>query len=81
MPLLVTKVNPVAHHNIGAFFMDHNDCQKAVPHFLKAIQMKENYAYPYHGLGVCASRENPPTGALMNSFRKALEIDPRRQEP
>ena len=74
--LAVTEFNPLAHHNIGAFFLDQNDCQKAVPHFLKAIQVKENYAYPYHGLGVCASRETPPTGA-MYLFRKALEIDPR----
>jgi protein O-mannosyl-transferase len=74
--LRVTEVNPVAHHNIGAFYLSQNDCQKAVPHFLKAIEMKKNYADPYHGLGVCASRETPPAGA-MAYFRKALEIDPR----
>lgn len=74
--LAETEINPLAHHNIGAFYMDQNDCGKAVPHFLEAIRMKENYAYPYHGLGVCASRETPPTGA-MYFFRKALEIDPR----
>jgi Tfp pilus assembly protein PilF len=74
--LAATEVNPLAHHNIGAFYMDKNDCRKAVPHFLEAIRMKENYAYPYHGLGVCASRETPPTGA-MYFFRKALELDPR----
>jgi len=74
--LRVTGVNPVAHHNIGAFYLGQNDCQKAVPHFLKAIQMKENYADPYHGLGVCALRETPPADALY-FFTKALEIDPR----
>jgi protein O-mannosyl-transferase len=74
--LAATEINPMAHNNIGAFYMDQNDCHKAVPHFLKAIQMKANYASPYHGLGVCASRETPPTGA-MYFFRKALEIDPR----
>jgi Tfp pilus assembly protein PilF len=74
--LRVTEVNPVAHHNIGAFYLDQNDCQKAVPHFLKAIEMKEIYADPYHGLGICASRETPPADALY-FFTKALEIDPR----
>ena len=59
--------------------MDHNDCQKAVPHFQKAIQMKENYAYPYHGLGVCASREKNPEGALRY-FRQAILIDTRFAE-
>jgi Tfp pilus assembly protein PilF len=77
--LAVTEVNHGAHHNIGAFYMDHNDCQKAVPHFLKAIQMKKNYAYPYHGLGVCASRENNTEGAL-HYFRQAILIDPRFAE-
>jgi tetratricopeptide (TPR) repeat protein len=74
--LRVTEINPVAHHNIGAYYLDHNDCQKAVPHFLQAIQMKEHYADPYHGLGVCASRETPP-GDAMYFFGKALEINPR----
>jgi Flp pilus assembly protein TadD len=74
--LAVTEINPMAHNNIGAFYLDQNDCPKAVPHFLKAIQMEENYASPYHGLGVCASRETPPAGA-MYFFRKALEINPR----
>ena len=74
--LAATEINPMAHQNIGAFYLDQNDCHKAVPHFLKAIQMKNNYASPYHGLGVCASRETPPAGA-MYFFTKALEIDPR----
>lgn len=73
--LAATKVNPLAHHNVGAFYLDQGDCQKAVPHFLEAIRMKENYAYPYHGLGVCASRQTPPTGALY-FFGRALELDP-----
>ncbi|MCK7514685.1 MAG: tetratricopeptide repeat protein [Desulfobacterales bacterium] len=63
--LASTKVNPLAHHNIGAFYLDKGDCQKAVPHFLEAIRIKETYAYPYHGLGVCASRQTPPTGAHL----------------
>jgi Flp pilus assembly protein TadD len=74
--LTATKVNPLAHHNIGAYYLEKNDCQRAVPHFLEAIRMKENYAYPYDALGVCASRRIPPTGALY-FFAKALEIDPR----
>ncbi len=74
--LAATDVNPMAHQKIGEFYLEQNDCQKAVPHFLEAIRMKENFAYPYHGLGVCASRAIPPAGAQY-FFRKALEIDPR----
>ena len=74
--LAATEVNPVAHQKIGEFYLDRNDCSRAVPHFLKAIEMKENYAYAYHGLGVCASRETPPAGALY-FFRHALQLDPQ----
>ena len=77
--LAVTEVNHGAHHNIGAFYLDQNDCQKAVPHFLEAIQIKENYANPYHGLGVCASRENNIEGA-HHYFRQAILIEPRFAE-
>ena len=74
--LAATEVNPVAHQKIGEFYLDRNDCSRAVPHFLKAIEMKENYAYAYHGLGVCASRETPQDGALY-FFRQALQLDPQ----
>jgi Flp pilus assembly protein TadD len=74
--LHVTEMNPMAHQKIGEFYLDQNDCRNAVPHFLEAIRMKENFAYPYSGLGVCASHQTPPTGALY-FFAKALEIDPR----
>ena len=74
--LIATDVNPMAHQKIGEFYLEQNDCQKAIPHFLEAIRMKENFAFPFHGLGVCASRATPPAGAHY-FFRKALEIDPR----
>jgi Flp pilus assembly protein TadD len=74
--LAATEVNPMAHQKIGEFYLDQNDCGRAVPHFLKAIEMKENYAYAFHGLGVCASRETPPAGALY-FFGQALQIDPQ----
>jgi tetratricopeptide (TPR) repeat protein len=74
--LAATEINPMAHQKIGEFYSDQNDCKRAVPHFLKAIEMKQNYAYAYHGLGVCASREADPKGALY-FYRQALQIDPQ----
>jgi Tfp pilus assembly protein PilF len=73
--LAATDINPMACQKLGEFYLEQNDCQKAAPQFLEAIRMKANYAYPYHGLGVCASRQNPPTGALY-FFGRALELDP-----
>jgi tetratricopeptide (TPR) repeat protein len=70
------EFNPVAHQKIGEYYLKRNDCRRAVPHFLKAIEMKENYPYAFHGLGVCAALETPPAGALY-FFRQALQIDPQ----
>lgn len=72
--LAVTEANHGANYNIGAFYLDQNDCQKAVPYFLKALEIKENYANPYHSLGVCAARNNNHEGALRY-FRQAILID------
>jgi protein O-mannosyl-transferase len=78
--LLVTKINPLAQHNIGAFYLEQNDCKKAVPHFLKAIEMKNDFSRAFHGLGVCAVRENNPAGAL-HCFQQAIRIDPHFVKP
>jgi Flp pilus assembly protein TadD len=72
--LTVTKVNPVARYNIGAHYLEKNDCKKAVPHFLEAIEMKKDFAKAFHCLGVCASREGNADGALYY-FGQAILID------
>ena len=74
--LAVTERNPLAHNNIGAFYLERNECQKAVPYFLKAIEMRKDYAYPYGNLGVCAARRNDTEQAL-DFFRQAILLNPR----
>jgi Flp pilus assembly protein TadD len=78
--LTVTKVNPVARYNIGAHYLERNDCKKAVPHFLEAIEMKKNFAQALHCLGVCASREGNAAGAL-HYYGQAILIDSRLKTP
>ena len=78
----VTEVNPVAHNNVGALYLsfDGKDCQKAVPHFLKAIEQKGDYAAPHHNLGVCAVRSGSHDKAI-HYFQKAAELDSRSAQP
>jgi Flp pilus assembly protein TadD len=78
--LTVTKVNPVARYNIGAHYLERNDCKKAVPHFLEAIEMKKDFAQAIHCLGVCASREGNADGAF-HYFGQAILIDYRLKMP
>jgi len=74
--LRTTEVNPLAHHNIGAYYLERNECQKAVPYFLMALEAKKDYPYALSNLAVCTSRGNNPERAL-HLFEKAIRIDPR----
>lgn len=74
--LRTTEVNPLAHHNIGAYYLERNECQKAVPHFLLALEEKKDYPYALNNLAVCTSHGNDPERALR-LFEKAIRIDPR----
>ena len=76
----VTTFNPVAHNNAGAAYLDRNECGKAVPHFLKAIEQKQDYASAYCNLGICAGRENRMDEA-MRYFTQAIALDPDFTKP
>ena len=78
--LTVTKVNPIARFNIGAYYLGRNDCTKAVPHFLEAIEMKKDFALAFHCLGVCDSRNGNAAGAL-HYFERAILIEPQFKMP
>jgi Flp pilus assembly protein TadD len=73
--LRTTEVNPLAHHNIGAYYLERNECQKAVPHFLMALEVKKDYPYALSNLAVCTSRGKDPERALR-LFDRAIRIDP-----
>ncbi len=78
--LTVTKDNPTARFNIGAHYLGRNDCSKAAPHFLEAIEMKKDFALAFHCMGVCDSRAGNVAGALHN-FGQAILIDPQFRMP
>jgi protein O-mannosyl-transferase len=78
--LKITNVNPVAQHNIGAYYLEQNDCKNAVPHFLKSVEMKSDFAHAFHGLGVCASHDNNRARALYY-FQQAIQSNPRFTKP
>ncbi|HTZ40515.1 MAG TPA: tetratricopeptide repeat protein, partial [Syntrophales bacterium] len=74
--LHVTKNNPIAQCNIGAHYLNRGDCEQAVPHFLKSLEMKRDFAPAYYGLAVCDSRGGNVAGAI-NYFGQAILIEPR----
>jgi Tfp pilus assembly protein PilF len=78
--LKVTEDNPIARFNIGAYYLGRNECAKAVPHFLEAIEMKKDFALAFHCMGVCDSRGGDVSGALHN-FGQAILIDSQFKMP
>lgn len=74
--LRVTKINPIAQCNIGAHYLDRGDCKQAMPHFLKSLDMKSDFAPAYYGLAVCDSRGGNVAGAI-HYFGQAILVEPR----
>lgn len=75
--LAVTERNALAHNNVGAAY-DAKDrsCVRALPHFMRALELKTDYADVYDNLGTCAYRTGKHEEA-MRHFQKALEINPQ----
>ena len=75
--LAVTEQNPLAHNNLGAAYdVREGSCKKASPHFMRAIELKNDYADAYDNLGTCAFREGDHEGAIRY-FQWAAEVDPK----
>ena len=75
--LAVTELNPLAHNNVGAAYdASEGSCERALPHFMRAIELKNDYADAYNNLGTCAFREGNHEGAIRY-FQRAAEVDPQ----
>jgi len=75
--LTINERNALAHNNVGAAY-DVNDksCKRALPHYMRAVELKEDYADAYDNLGTCAYRAGKHEEAIRY-FRKAVEINPQ----
>ena len=75
--LSVTERNFLAHNNVGiAYAAGEGSCEKAAPHFMRVIELKNDAADAYTNLGTCAFREGNLEGAVLY-FQKAVEVDPQ----
>ena len=75
--LAVTELNPLAHNNVGAAYeASEGSREKALPHFMRAIELKNDYADAYNNLGTCAFRQGNHEGAIRY-FQRAAEVDPQ----
>jgi len=75
--LAAAKTSPSSHqnhNNLGDYYGQQGDFQKAEEEFKRAIELKPNYADAYHNLGNTYRRMGKQEEALK-SYEKALEFN------
>lgn len=73
--LAVTEKNPLAHINLGVFFMQQGELKRAREHFESAIAADPNFAESWTGLGNILAEEKKYEEAIPN-YENALRLKP-----
>jgi Flp pilus assembly protein TadD len=64
---------PEAHNNLGLALVNSGRLQEAIPHFIKAVELRPDFPDAYSSLAMCYAQTNQPAKAVA-AARKALEI-------
>jgi tetratricopeptide (TPR) repeat protein len=73
--LRVTRSNWLATNNLGNFWLERGELQKALPLFREAARIKPDYEMAYYNEGVALMRLSRPADALL-AYRENLRLDP-----
>lgn len=73
--LKYTKKSARMHNNLAMIYADRNQCEKAVPHYQKAIALYDVYPQSHHNLARCYEALGRPADAATEYYR-ALLINP-----
>jgi len=73
--LMVTKNNPLTHNNLGIALYQAGRTNEAIIHFLKAIQIKPDYAKAHFNLG-SALNEQGKTSEAIKYYSESLRFEP-----
>jgi tetratricopeptide (TPR) repeat protein len=71
----VTDANYLAENNLGVEYERVRDSHRALTHYARAIQIKEDYADAHNNAGLLLSRTGDLKGATYH-FRRAIEAEP-----
>lgn len=71
----LNKFSPEPHYNLGLFYWEENNLDKAVEYFTNAIEVKNDYAEAHNYLGVVLIRKGKLHEGI-SQFEKALQINP-----
>ncbi len=78
--LAVAGENELAHFNLGAAYLENNQLDLAITHFLAAVQMNPTDVTTYNNLGVAYARMNKESLAEA-CFNQAIRLDPDAAQP
>jgi tetratricopeptide (TPR) repeat protein len=78
--LAVTGENELAHFNLGVAYLESNQLDLAITHFLAAAQMNPSDVTTYNNLGVAYARMNKDSLAEA-CFKQAILINPEVAQP
>jgi Flp pilus assembly protein TadD len=74
----ILKVNPnswIAHHNLGMYYREQNQLDRAVEHYKKAIRNKPTFYLSYFNLGYVDFLRDDLDGAIEN-YGKVVRMKP-----
>jgi len=72
--------NETAHFNLGCAYLQKNQLDLSITHFLAALQMNPKDVTTLNNLGIAYLRKNQTRWA-EECFRKAIEVDPHVAQP
>ncbi len=76
--LEVVEANPVVHNNLGVIYLNEGDCNRAVAHFHRALEVRPRYADALYNLGLCAFKAGNRQEAARY-FDEALKEAPQSE--
>jgi tetratricopeptide (TPR) repeat protein len=66
----------MAHNNLGLWYDDHGDLERAIAHFREAIRLKDDYAEAHNNLGSVLRKIPGRLDEAMAQFGTALRLQP-----
>ena len=73
---VASSPDPVAYNNLGSWYQQRGDLQHAEQSYLRAVELKPQFAQAHDNLGIVYARQGD-TAKAIESFRTALRLQPK----
>ncbi len=73
---VASSPDPVAYNNLGSWYQQRGDLERAEQSYLRAVELKPRFAQAHDNLGIVYARRGD-TAKAIESFRTALRLQPK----